>query len=402
MLHVHNEDHSGITKTVAKSRRKFWIVRGRKLASKIRNNCYECRRLDKALAEQLMAPLPDSRLKIAPTFHTTSLDLFGPITICDTVKRRTHKKVWGTIFNCTVTRAVYIDLTEDYSTDSILQTLRRFVAIRGCPGEIQSDQGSQLIAAAKDIAQLVEQWDWKPIHEWATNNKIKWRLAPAEGQHQNGLSESLIKLTKRSIQHKIQGSVLTFSQLQMVLFEIGNIMNSRPLGIISGSDPECPTPLTPNDLLLGRASSEVPQGPFDMNESPKNLTRKFRFLQDLVNQWWEGWYQSVFPSLVPCYKWLQRHRNVQVGDVCLILYRKETRATYRMGRVQEVKRGTDGLVRTVVLKYKLPSEKVFRTVSRPIHGICVIVPIEEQGSDTNTDTTIHTLDPHAPDFTPQK
>lgn len=78
----------------------------------------------------------------------TSMDLFGPIEIKDTVKQRTRKKVWGVIFDCAATRAVHLDLTEDYSTDSILQTIRRFVALRGCPSEIQSDQGSQLIAAA--------------------------------------------------------------------------------------------------------------------------------------------------------------------------------------------------------------------------------------------------------------
>ena len=399
--HIHNEDHSGITKTVAKSRRKFWVIRARKLAEKIKGSCYECRRLDKELAQQLMAPLPDSRVKIAPTFFTVSMDLFGPMEIRDTVKQRTKKKVWGVIFTCTVTRATYIDLTEDYSTDAILQTLRRFVSIRGCPGEIQSDQGSQLIAAAKDIAQLVEKWDWKPIHEWAANSKIKWTLAPAEGQHQNGLSESLVKITKRAIKHQVMNNVLTFSQLQMILFEIANIMNSRPLGVISGSDPECPSPITPNDLILGRASSEVPQGPFDLNES-KSITKKFRFLQNLVSQWWNEWYQSVFPSLVPCYKWLQRHRNVQVGDICLIRYRKETRATYRMGRIEEVRRGVDGLVRSVVLQYKLPNEKVFRKVDRPIHGICVIIPVEEQQRNTGTDTTVtdSTLNPCASTFVP--
>ena len=143
--HIHNEDHSGITKTVAKSRRKFWVIRARKLAEKIKRSCYQCRRLDKELAQQLMAPLPDSRVKIAPTFFTVSMDLFGPMEIRDTVKQRTRKKVWGVIFTCIVTPATYLDLTEDYSTDSILQTIRRFVLIRGCPGEIQSDQGSQLL-----------------------------------------------------------------------------------------------------------------------------------------------------------------------------------------------------------------------------------------------------------------
>ena len=70
-----------------------------------------------------MAPLPAIRAKIAPTFLAISMDLFGPITICDQVKKRTHMKVWGAIFNCTVTRAVHLDLTADYSTDEILQTI---------------------------------------------------------------------------------------------------------------------------------------------------------------------------------------------------------------------------------------------------------------------------------------
>ena len=95
MTEVHNEDHSGITRTVAKSRRKFWIVRARRLAEFVKRHCYTCRLLDAELAQQKMAPLPQSRTKIAPPFFIISMDLFGPIIIRDTVKKRTHKKVWG-------------------------------------------------------------------------------------------------------------------------------------------------------------------------------------------------------------------------------------------------------------------------------------------------------------------
>ena len=105
MTEVHREDHSGISRTVAKSRRKFWIIRARRLAAFVKNHCYTCRLLDIKLAQQKMAPLPQSRTKIAPPFYVISMDLFGPIVIRDIVKRRTHKKVWGVIFNCTVTRA---------------------------------------------------------------------------------------------------------------------------------------------------------------------------------------------------------------------------------------------------------------------------------------------------------
>ena len=182
--------------------------------------------------------------------------------------------------------------------------------------------------------------------------------------------------------------------MQTAFFEIANIINSRPIGIVSGSDPEFPSPITPNDIILGRASSDVPQGPFDEKGS-KNVATRFKFIQNLVGQWWTRWYQTVFPSLVPSYKWLQRHRNVKVGDVCLIRYRNEVRATYRLGRVQQTKLGEDGHVRTVVLKYKLPTEKVFRTVTRPVQGIAVIVPMEEQSP-----VGITQLNAYAEVFTP--
>ena len=388
MKKVHDENHTGIISTVSKSRRKYWIIRARSLAKKIKNSCYRCRLVDKLLAQQLMSPLPLARLRPSPAWFVTSMDIFGPITIKDSVKQRTKKKVWGVIFNCLASRAVHIDVSEDYGTDSILQVIRRFICVRKSPSEILSDQGSQLIAAAKDIAELAS-WDWSPIVDYCTERKIKWTLAPAEGQHQNGASEALIKSTKRTIQHTVGNHVCTALELQTVFYEIANIINSRPLGLTSGSDPSNPSPITPNGLLTGDDCNDVPQGPFD-TKAP--LTRRFRFLQELVSAWWEQWYKVVLPSLVPSYKWMQRHRSVCVGDVCLIRYKNDLRATYRLGRVTEVKKGSDDLVRKVSLSYKLPNENKFRSVERPIHGIAVIVPIEEQEKSI--------LNPSAPDFVP--
>ena len=65
---------------------------------------------------------------------------------------------------------------------------------------------------------------------------------------------------------------------------------------------------------------------------------------------------------------------------------------YRLGRVKEVKVGSDSLLRTIVLEYKLPNETKFRSVSRPIQGVSVIVPIEEKS----------TLYPDAAPFAPNQ
>jgi hypothetical protein len=39
---------------------------------------------------------------------------------------------------------------------------------------------------------------------------------------------------------------------------------------------------------------------------------------------------------------------------------------------------TDGKVRAADIEYKLPGESVFRTTTRPIHKLVLVVPIEEQ------------------------
>ena len=376
---VHEEDHSGVSRTVAKSRRKFWIIRAANIAFKVKTSCYKCRRLDKQLAQQQMAPLPTSRQTMTPTFHEVSLDLFGPYQIRDTVKKHCRKKVWGVIINCLSTRAVYIDVTEDYGTEAFLQVLRKFMSLRGTPSVIHSDKGSQLESAAEELKM------------WATVQKIDWNIAPAEGQHHNGTSEALIKSIKRSLSHVIGETILTFAGLQTVFFEVADIVNSRPIGIVTGSDPLQPAPITPNHLLLGRATSEAVQGPF-INTT--NVNKRLRFLQNMVEDWWKRWYEGVLPSLVTSYKWHRRHRNVQEGDVCLIKYKNELKGTYKLGRVISVKKGADGLVRTVRLAYKNANEKCMREVDRPIHGIAVIVPVEEQVPSN--------LNPKADSFEPSK
>ena len=308
MKKVHWEDHSGVTRTVAKSRRKFWITHARKLASKIKHFCFVCRLLDKMLAQQIMAPLPTSRLMMSPTFHEISIDLFGPYKIKDTVKQRSHKQVWGLVLSCLASRAIHIDVTEDYSMDSALRTLNRFMSLRGRPFRIVSDKGSQLVAASEDLNRL---------QTWAAARSIKWHTVPAEGQHQNGPSEALINSIKRSLSHIVGNQTLTFAGLQTVLYEVATLINARPIGIVSGSDPTCPMPITPNHLLLGRSTPDVAHGLFD---NDKSASKRELFLQSLVNDWWKNWYRSVLPSLVPSYKWGQKHRNVRVGDVCLIKY----------------------------------------------------------------------------------
>ena len=78
---------------------------------------------------------------------------------------------------------------------------------------------------------------------------------------QNGASESLIKSVKRALTAVIVESILTFSELQTVFFEVANLVNEEPVGRHPTSADDG-SYLCPNDLLLGRSITRAPSGPF--------------------------------------------------------------------------------------------------------------------------------------------
>ncbi len=86
----------------------------------------------------------------------------------------------------------------------------------------------------------------------------------------------------------------------------------------------------------------------------------------------------MFPEMLKQSKWKRDKRDLQVGDI--VLRKDETAAgqTYKYAKVVRVHTSADGKVRAPDIEYKLPGESVFRTTTRPIHKLVLVVPAEEQ------------------------
>ena len=165
--------------------------------------------------------------------------------------------------------------------------------------------------------------------------------------------------------------VLTFGNLQTVCKEVKNILNARPLGPNLSDDPSSGPALTPNHLLLaGRASVEIPQG--DLQET--SLNKKYIFIQNLVKEFWKKWYRSVFPTLIPSYKWRSTTRNIQAGDVILIYQENITRGSYPLGKVLKVMKSDDDLVRKASVQYMTGDKK--KCVDKSVNALVVIIPVD--------------------------
>ena len=310
------------------------------------------------------------RAKPTPVFHTLSIDLFGPMEIKDNVikrvgRRNTIGKVWGILFCCTATGAINIDVQEDYSTDSTLMALRRHICDYGCPSTIVTDKGSQLQAAQKEVLP-----DWSMVAEKLPN--ITWIYSPTSAHHFNGIAEAFVKRTKRCLEVILQGadSRMTFGELVTFCKEAKNMINSRPLGPhLSSQDPES-IPLTPNHLLIGRGTTDIPQGPF----TESRLNRRHVFIQNLVSSWWRRWYRSIFPYLIPSHRWTKQARNFEKGDTVLIHREGIKRGTYQLGNVIEAIKSDDGFVRRCKVNYVVSGSK--KTVEKSITALVLLVPVD--------------------------
>ena len=309
--HVHQYGHNGVATTAAaKTKRKYWILKASDLAKSVKFRCVFCREMTHKVESQLMADLP--QLRLAPytrPFHYTACDYFGPYTV--KVGRNKTTKHYGVLFTCLNTRAVHLELAVDCSTMEFLQVLRRFFVIRGQPAVMMSDNGIQFVGAERELREMVTGWSMEQLREFCAEKGMEWKFTTPAAPHHNGCAEALVKSCKNALKKVVGDQVLTPFELYTYLLEAGNLVNQSPIGRVP-NDPDDGSYLCPNDMLLGRATSAVPQGPFKKTKNPRH---RVEFVQKLVDSFWKRWSRDVFPSLVPRKKWHVDRRNVQVDYV---------------------------------------------------------------------------------------
>ncbi len=127
------------------------MIAGKQLADQVVNSCPPCRIERAKRVSPVMSDLSEDRVKPSEPFTDIQVDLCGPITILDprakTRRSIPDKPTWILLAVCQYSRAVFLDVLEDYSTDSVLKSMRRLGAAYRLPARIISDAGLQLVGA---------------------------------------------------------------------------------------------------------------------------------------------------------------------------------------------------------------------------------------------------------------
>ena len=220
------------------------------------------------------------------------------------------------------------------------------------------------------------------VQNFAMKNRMQWSFnRSSDAPWLNAECESLIKSVKVSLQKAIHDSVLSFAELQTVLYEVASIVNSRPIGMKPGNDIDLGSYLCPNDLILGHNDRLPPQGRLDTAADTK---QRYRFVESLIANFWKRWQRDYFPTLLVQKKWHTRARNVRVGDIVMVQDASSVRGDWRMGEIVDVCVGRDQLIRDVKIRYKIQSpDSAYagaksKYMMRSVHRLVVVLPVEEQ------------------------
>ena len=369
--HYHEMGHhtAGTNQTLSALSTKYWIIAAREEIAEWEKECAACIRRKAKCTKQIMAPLPLNRLKLSlRAFTRTAVDYGGPfVTIQGRGKQR--QKRYLCLFTCLASRAVHLEVAYGLDTDSFLRAFCRMCNRRGVPEEMISDNGTNFVGANQELRELINHvFQSNKLKESLVCQKIKWTFNPPSAPHFGGVFETMIKAAKRAILAILGNADINDEELVTAFTGAEALINSRPLTYQS-ANPEDNVPLTPNHFLHGQIGGQfAPETVEEITYDPK---KQWRRIQELTRHFWHRWMREWVPSLSSRKKWHQSKKNLQVGDIVLLVSPESPRAHWPLGKVIEVYPGKDGYIRSVKLQVG------DKQLVRPIVKLC---PLEFDSS----------------------
>ena len=188
---------------------------------------------------------------------------------------------------------------------------------------------------------MFQTFDDSKVDKELVQKRVNWHFNVPYASHRGGIWERLVRSIRRILSAVSSEQICTDESSTTYLVEVERILNNRPLVPVY-DDPDCPTALTPNCLLLMRQSTERVDADVDLRD---RYTRRWKQGQTLAGAFWKRWIREYLPTLQRRSKWTTVCRDVKIGDLVPVLGEKMSRGKWPMGVVCKIHADTDNHVR---------------------------------------------------------
>ena len=168
MLKCHNEvKHSDLESTLSRIRRKYWLIRGRSTGKSIIRKCVTCRLIQaKCVQPSPTSLLPEHRVSCDFPFQYVGVGYAGPLYVPDNYSKSADLfKTYILVYTCATTRCTHLELVTDFTTETLILAIRRFIPGKGKPYFFISDNFKTFISKGLKRFLLKVDISWKYILE---------------------------------------------------------------------------------------------------------------------------------------------------------------------------------------------------------------------------------------------
>ena len=356
ILQMHDENgHQGPNYTLSILRQGFRLCQANRQMKRILKKCLKRKCVPSRDLKQQMAPLPALRSDNPASFRNVSVDLFGPLYVkhkCvdgqeDTCPHEEESKVYGALFTCFHSRAIHCELIRGQSTEEFLCSFRMFCARRGTPNVMFSDNAKNFKQGAKEMKALYKSINWSAVANQGKLKSIEWFFNVEKAPWANGLAERMVKSVKTPLRLILGTARLTYRQLSIILTECEAIVNNRPLCNVS-DDLQDMTPITPAELIIGRRMEQLPD--YNPRREHSDFQHLWKQRSRCLNRFWKRWTNDYLLQQNVRKKWQEPSDEDLLNRVIILKDDQLSRNEWRLGRIIQVFKSKDGLVRTVLVK----------------------------------------------------
>jgi len=125
------------------------------------------------------------------------MDYAGPFDIKNYTGRAwLITKGYVLVFVVFFTKAIHLDPTSDLTTGKFLAAFARFVSRRGCPRQVQSDNGKTFVGASTVLSRDFLQAVKESVTDAFSHQQLTWQFIPPGAPHMGGLWEAGVKSFK--------------------------------------------------------------------------------------------------------------------------------------------------------------------------------------------------------------
>ena len=361
---------------------KMWILGIRNALRSIKNKCVTCRKSRAQNIAPVMADLPEERLDASTIFTNVGDDYFGTFIV--KIGRRNEKR-WCCLFTCLTMRAVHIEVVPKLDTDSCLNAIMRFIARRGKPNAIISDNGTNFVGAEREFADYVAAWNKEGIEKHLIQRGIRWKFNPPAAPHFRGVWERLVKSCKKAMYAVLGNRSVTEDVLSTTMCIVEQTLNARPLTPVSSDVNELEA-LTLNHFLLGIRNVCLPYLP--CAEKFVDHRELFWQTQAYANLIWDKFCKEYLTNLNYRQKcWSTSNEILKYGDLVWLIENSNKRGYYNLDRVSETIDESDGVIRSAIIRtnngmYKRPVVKL-----APVLPGTDVFAIENRAGDVAAELT---------------